>query len=267
MSQPAYDHKYSDRDVRENPELREIALKYIHQYGGSFEPLLRVKHFLSRNEDDDLTTAQIRLILNCMRHDAAVAADMPAPQFPFIVEKRSRDAVVIPIQRSRRKHVGEVQCDNPEPHEYHTDRTEGSWCHGVPFPINRVRAAVTRGRLKTKNFAASKTGALVHKMTGEAKFMWRPYPHAWGFVEHPVSVSVKTFCKNPSWLHDAHLFTEEPIHLYADEVFAKERCSRCFTVSELREGPRIPKQRAPQPVFLPPVCMIPDCGCSGLAHA
>lgn len=251
MSQPAYDHKYSDRDVRENPELRDLAIEYVNKYGGSFDPLLRIKMFLVDHDEGELTTGQIRLILNCMRHDAAVAADMPAPKFPFVVRKQAI-APVIPIQRDRRSQkTGPQDCGNKEPHEYHRLGV-GNWCNGVPFEINRRYTVKTSARIHTQRFAVTKSGALVHKITGEARLTWRPHPHDWGFVDHPVGVTVKTMCKNPSWIDGGHLFEEEPIHLYTDDVFTKSRCHRCFSVQELREGPPPEKRGVPQVVFQPP---------------
>lgn len=264
MSQPAYDHRYSDRDVRENPDLRELAIDYINKYGGSFNPLLRIKLHLARGGSvDGLNTVQIRTILNCMRHDVAVAAHMPAPQFPYTPPREGEDPFrtyspdpearqVIELPRQRDPRKGKQDCGNPDSHEYHGLGT-GTWCEGVPFGINRTRGTVrTQGRLKTMKFAATRSGALVHKLTGEARLLWRPYPHDWGFVDHPVGVIVKTNCKNPSWIQDGHLFMEEPVHLYIDEVFAKKRCQRCFSVAELREGPPSMKLSVPQAVFIPP---------------
>lgn len=258
MSEPLrqpeiYDYKYSDRDVRENPELRNLALSYVEQYGGDFDPMVRAKRAMIRGEE--LNTTMIRTVLNCMRVDAQVAASLPAPEFPFVVAKRLDDegrmGRVIPMQRDRRSKTGEEHCGSGEPHEYHSSKTDRTWCGGTPFPINRHGRVATRGRIRM-NFGATKSGALVHKLTRDAKFIWQPHRHEWGFVDHPISVSVKTGCKNPSWLHDAHLFKEEPVHLYADEIFAKERCPRCFTVTELQEGPPPMKLGIPQVVFQPP---------------
>lgn len=274
MSQPeqAYDYKYSDRDVRETPELAKLALNYIHEYGGSFEPLIKIKHFLAYSEDDELTTAQIRVILNCMRHDVTIAHQMPRPRFPFAVPRTRFDggAVVIPMQRNRRREMGEVACDNEKPHDHHLHSSGDAFCRGVAWPITRFALVPSNGVVKRK-FAAGRTGLLVHKLTGQATFYWQPYRHNWGFHDYPVKVKVKTCCKNPSWLTDAGLFVEEPTHLYTGDEFGKERCSRCFSVNELREGPTLPSPvvglEDVMPRFLPPVCMIPDCGCSGFTHA
>lgn len=267
MSQAeAYDHRYSDRDVRENPDLRAIALDYLETYGGSFEPLLRLKLYSAQLEEGEvLQTQQIRMILNCMRHDPAVASGLPAPKFPYMLPRQRPPATpemgkVIQMPKRR----GKVDCGNKEPHEYHGLGT-GTWCEGVPFEINRYGHAYTQATIKM-NYVASRTGALVHKLTGVASLQWTPNRHDWGFLDHPTSVSVKLVCKLPSWVRDGLLFKEEPVHLYTDDAFGKERCPRCFAVTELREGAAIPKQRAQEPTFLPPVCMIPDCGCSGYAH-
>lgn len=258
----------------ENPDLREIALDYVEKYGGSFEPLVRAKVALTRGED--LNASQIRVILNCMRLDPNVSSSLPSPRFGIPSAKRppSRDAIVIPLQRDKRTPEPTLgPCGKTEPHHRHPWGKPGEskyrrTCEGVIFPINRYGTIGTEAKVKYK-FATSKGGKLVHKTTGEAVVIWHPHDHEWGFDERFTTLKLKLECKLPSWLTDPILYKEEPTHLYGDENFGRTRCSRCFTATELREGPVLTKGPLglEDVIFLPPVCMIPDCGCDGYAHA
>jgi hypothetical protein len=70
--------KYTERDVRENDELRDLAETYVRNYGGEFDPLVRAFNMLSM--DGALTTAMTRTVLNCMRHDINIASQLPEPR-------------------------------------------------------------------------------------------------------------------------------------------------------------------------------------------
>jgi len=81
-SDAAWDYRYTDRQVREDPTLTELAYDYLRSYGGDYEYLVDCKEALHFRQD--LTTAQIRGVLNCMRHDVHARAAMPKPIFePF----------------------------------------------------------------------------------------------------------------------------------------------------------------------------------------
>lgn len=81
--QTAHDYRYTDRDVREDDRLRELAIAYLQQYGGDFDPLVRAKRAMLAGAE--LTTTIIRTVLNCMRHDVNVADKMPIPTTPFYI--------------------------------------------------------------------------------------------------------------------------------------------------------------------------------------
>jgi hypothetical protein len=70
--------KYTDRDVRENPDLREKAYCYAFYYEGDFEFMVAAKELAKISEE--LPVAVTRGVLNCMRADPRVAATLPAPQ-------------------------------------------------------------------------------------------------------------------------------------------------------------------------------------------
>lgn len=75
-----HDYRYTDRHVREDPRLTELACAYLKTYGGEFEPLLEAKTYL--RVVGEPPTGMIRTVLNCMRHDFSVAGRMPLPQRP-----------------------------------------------------------------------------------------------------------------------------------------------------------------------------------------
>lgn len=61
------DYRYTDRDVRENPELMEAALQFVSGYGGDFEFLVAARQ--SAAEAGSLPVPFARGVLNCMRTD------------------------------------------------------------------------------------------------------------------------------------------------------------------------------------------------------
>lgn len=83
MTVTAHDYRYTDRDVREDPRLTDLAIAYLQQYGGDFDPLVRAKRVM--NQGGEMTTVIIRTVLNCMRHDVNVADKMPVPTTPFYI--------------------------------------------------------------------------------------------------------------------------------------------------------------------------------------
>ena len=229
MTAPIHDYKYTDRDVREDPHLAELAVAYVLQYGGDFEPLVEAKMVLQ--DGGQLTTSNIRRVLNCMRHDYDVAQNMPPP-------KRNTAKVVQLATRRKRRGIdfedeGDAidQCSNVEPH--YTHRWPGkknkapyyARCNGVPFPINRSGRVFTRAKIKAP-FITSRTGYMVHKTTGQAKMFWSVPRHEWGW--NHTELYVKSACKNPSWIVNGILYNTEPVHLYEDDTFGKKPCPYCF---------------------------------------
>lgn len=76
-------HKFTDRDVRERPELVAEAIRYLRWYQGDFEFLIDAKRFEETNGHLPQPTA--RAVLNCMRMDARYAlvlgGDVPEPSW------------------------------------------------------------------------------------------------------------------------------------------------------------------------------------------
>ena len=94
-----YDYRYTDRDVREDSRLVDLACAYLKTYGGDFEPLIEAKTYLRIVGEPP--TAMIRKVLNCMRHDNNMAGRMPVPHRPsYDIED-----VVAPPERVRKNAV------------------------------------------------------------------------------------------------------------------------------------------------------------------
>lgn len=75
-------HKFTDRDVRERPELVAEAIRYLRWYHGDFEFLVDAKRYEEAN--GHLPTPTSRAVLNCMRMDARYAlviGDVPEPSW------------------------------------------------------------------------------------------------------------------------------------------------------------------------------------------
>jgi len=72
--------KYTDRDVRERPELVAEAVRYLRWYQGEFEFLVDAKRYEVAN--GSLSVATARGVLNCIRQDtryAMVSDPIPEP--------------------------------------------------------------------------------------------------------------------------------------------------------------------------------------------
>lgn len=219
----APEFKYTDRDVREDSSLEPLAIAYLLNYGGEFEPLVEAKEYLA--EYGELTTLLVRKTLNCMRHDVNVLSKLPRPE-------RNTDNVV-DINTSRRKNRKEVwKCEETKPHEYHWNRDAQQACQGVPFAINRVDFRI---KVNVKRpFAIARQGRVVHGTNGYAYISAIPPRHQWG-MSRLQDLNVKTVCINPSWLKNPFLLTESEVGRYVNQVgingFDIKMCPRCMSAS------------------------------------
>lgn len=220
--------KYTDRDVRESPDLAEMAVEYVEQYGGEFEYLIDMKMRLAQGYD--LTTPMIRGILNCMRHDPRITG-LPAPLPPeegVVVELR-------PAKRKKRKsHVWDrenpVPCNEIKSHDAHTWRPDGEhyeWCNGVPWAINRLSSIYLPAQVKLP-FVVARSGKLIHRVGPTDHWVeWWPNRHEWGFnrILQP-ELTVKLVCKYPSVLRQPLLLTAERAEQII-EVCELDWCRHC----------------------------------------
>ncbi len=63
----AAEYRFTDRDVRENPDLADTAFQFAYNYGGDFDFLVHAHTYAL--EHGRLHTAMARGVLNCMRSD------------------------------------------------------------------------------------------------------------------------------------------------------------------------------------------------------
>jgi hypothetical protein len=200
--------KYTERDVRDNPELEELAVEYVEQYSGEFEFLIDMKMRLAQRYA--LTTPMVKGILNCMRHDPRVSG-LPAPLPPeecSVLELRQ------PRHRRRPKWNWSVdypeQCSKRESHDGHVwtnKQTElQEWCEGIEYRINRTRASEYPAVVKVP-FVAAQGGALVHRVANTGHWVrWWPNKHEWGFSEAlDPQLWVNLVCRYPSVLKNPRL--------------------------------------------------------------
>jgi hypothetical protein len=141
--------RYTERDVRENEELRELAESYVRNYGGEFDPLLRAFNMLSM--DGALTTAMTRTVLNCMRHDENVASILPEPKgytmsdrlTPRQPKQRKREPRMIRLQLFKLNYDYVVNL-HPQAKWYHQidhTRTLAYW-YPLDWPNQAIRNSI-----------------------------------------------------------------------------------------------------------------------------
>lgn len=207
--------KYTDRDVREDSQLTDLAIAYIANYTGEFEPLVDAKELFE--EDGELPVAVIRKVLNCMRHDAQVARNLPRPRY---------GSNVVEMRPARRKRVqyDDKHCGSIVPHYYHNwgDDNEHR-CEGSPWPINRHEKRLPV-KVKTE-YAASRSGKLIHDVDPEGRHVgvWHGPLHEWGFrsqgeggwhYQTDADLFVKLKCRFPSVLRNPILIKGDSLPNY-----------------------------------------------------
>lgn len=238
--------KYTDRDVRADESLRELATRYLEQYTGEFEPLIEAKEYLE--EDAYLPVALVRKVLNCMRHDSSWCDRLPAPD---------RRATVLPFRKPspRKPEQVDKQCDETKGHVRHpwgkTSWGESGWdyywkyeCQGIPFKINR-RNRVTVAKVK-KPFAAARTGKLIHSINpdGRHTVTWRILLHEYGwasdqhdYLDADGDLNVDLRCKFPSRIERPILLGVDQVQLYIEAQAAigrggVRRCPHCIKAED-----------------------------------
>jgi hypothetical protein len=209
--------KYTDRDVRENPDYTQITERYLEQYEGEFQFLIDCKMRLATGVG--LTVGMIRGVLNCMRVDPR--ADLRPPV-------GSDDDNV--IQFTPKSRPIWTECDIEDAHMPHPRDEEQLIyaCSGV-YPINR-RSYRLPAKVKLP-FVAGNSGLLIHKV-GNALVEWHPKAHDVGF-RHEPTFYVKAECRtqlmrDPLLLDDAKPWSTER----GGKVVMMRLCHKCFPVQE-----------------------------------
>jgi len=237
----APEHKYSDRDVRENPDLTEMAYDYLDSYGGEYEPLVRAQDVLA--DGRYLTTSQTRVVLNCMRHDWNIADQLPQPMAK-VIDMPVRDEGAVMPRRTKKKtrgYLGPKQCFNPEYHPPHNLNEEDSelysnayWaCHGRNN--GRDENLFIDAKIKTP-YVKAPGGKMVHLLGEGSYFHWRPNAYGIGFGSKglwgrfPPRLHVKLLCKHPSWLYNPNLLWEIPEGMVTNEGTLIGLCPHCEKV-------------------------------------
>ena len=234
MGAPAI--KYTDRDVRENPDFVELAERYLESYEGEFQYLIDCKMRVQMGIS--LTTGMIRGVLNCMRVDPR-APEMPAPkQFP-----QDEESNVVSIERPRRLGVRKksIYADREtcplynagifHRHKKFTGEYLNQYlsCRGL-YRINRAGIVTMKAKVKWPYMVAM-SGSIIHKVGNEAYTKWHVPQHEYGWYFLQPDLVVRSQCqgttlvlKNPRLLEKPEAkdtrprTTGNPLPL----------CSRCF---------------------------------------
>lgn len=241
----APERKYTDADVRGDPELAELALDYLDNYTGDFEPLVRAQETLERGSL--LTTTQTRVVLNCMRHDWSIADKLPQPMAK-VIDMPVRDEEEAPPRKRRKEpKLGErnVPCGNTELHMGHNYERDGFkyWnCRGVSN--DRPSYIYFDAKIKVP-YAKAKGGKMIHLVAPEGStFTYSPnqygdgygsgmvaksIPKLWGFYPR---LGVNLLCRYPSWLHNPMLLAEVPEGMLDPQGQPIGLCPHCVKVKE-----------------------------------
>jgi hypothetical protein len=237
----AYDLRYTDRDVREDPRLTELAIAYLGQYGGDFEPLVGAQRMLRAR--GGLTTAVTRKVLNCMRHDWNVAGELPEPK------GYSLGSNVVPFPKQEPEPeppppLGSPRCNIKALHHSHSvpalfENQYRGWCPGVR---NEREVLIRPARVKHE-FLIGKTGRLIHRLNP-----WHPPVVIWEPNQYDdtgwdkVYLKVWTQCKNPgnikspivmSYFEAASLWATGERNIGYAKPVALSLCMNCFPRGDL----------------------------------
>lgn len=242
----APERKYTDADVRSDPELAELALNYLDDYAGDFEPLVRAQETLARGSL--LTTTQTRVVLNCMRHDWSIADQLPQPMAKVIDMPVRDDVIVKPRKKKKRGYLGPKQCHNPEYHAAHnlkepeSELFKDAYWHCAGKNNGRNEFLFIDAKIKAPYIKAP-GGKMIHMLGEGSYFHWRPNIHGIGFGiskelwgRFPPRLHVKLLCKYPSWLCNPQLLWEIPEGLVTNEGQTIGLCPHCVKVKESNDN-------------------------------
>ena len=222
---PAPEHKYTDRDVREDASLTELAIEYLKNYGGDFEPILNAQSAL--NLHGEINTVLTRVVLNCMRYDTNVSAMLPVPEHAYVqpVVRRLKSV-------SSYANPKDAKCNNAEPHCAHSFEGKKNLyihCIGVPWEINRPRLWGGKTTFKSP-FIMSRTGKKVHRVVPVHEknlVMWHNKDiHSPG----PATCfdwQVKLLCRYPSVVRKGQFLSEYEANCVINSFSDIEMCQAC----------------------------------------
>lgn len=199
--------KYTDRDVRDHPEVYETVVEYLENYTGEFAYLIDCKMRVGQNMD--LSVGMVRGVLNCMRNDPRVdLSNLPEPG------RYETEAVVVPIRKGQARKK-KVVCANEDFHER----------HGANFGDDEYYSCAGKYEIDRKPYrlpattrfeaVAARTGQRIHAISF-VEVAWFPNQHSFGFTSgwrggsyNSGDLFIKTVCKSPGWVRNGILLTED----------------------------------------------------------
>lgn len=218
--------KYTDRDVRENPEYYGIVVDFLVTYQGEFQFLIDCK--MRVMQDHDLTVGMVRGVLNCMRVDPR-APTLPEPK-PITAEDMEAFADVIPMREPlyrKPKKIERGYCTNQRPHQHTSEDWQTiHYCPGV-LKVERPHSYRRPAEIHPEYVfvkAKSLSTTLIHRATS-AEVEWYPKWNDYYWSRKP-EVIVHTDCTYPHYLRNPLLATVEQIA----GSYGYRRCMHCFPV-------------------------------------
>jgi hypothetical protein len=228
------DRKYTDRDVRENQNFYQTVIDYLDTYEGEFDFLVDCKMRVAM--DRDLTVGMVRGVLNCMRHDPRVT-DLPEPLPP-----QEGKVLHMPIKKKKKKSRGKP-CDIEGFHPKHGGFVykDGDYFYADGYEFCDGKYEINRDDFEVPAHLAvpyimSRSGKLIHKVNGEAWYMWRPLRHEWGWRyagDGDPDLYARTLCTFPRIVNNPILLPswkldEALASLVGSSAHSHELCKRCF---------------------------------------
>ena len=153
-SQPGVDRRFTERDIRLHPELREAAYTYVRNYRGSFEPVLAAQELL--HETSHLPDPITKMVLNTAYSDPSVrfsvTEDDDGGYDEFFEES---NVVEFPFQPA----AAQTRIRTPEPEE----------------PPVRRRSLRLRAKVKAPYGMSSWNGKVLHRVSRFDSYMEWPF--------------------------------------------------------------------------------------------
>lgn len=239
------ERKYTDRDVRDNlTEAIETVTDYLESYTGEFEYLVDCKMRLAHGMT--LSVGMMRGVLNCMRNDPRVKDTLPEP-----LPEQPAEVVSINRASSRQRKWGPADCDIETDHGGHYIGDEElfqrrHYCSGR-WSINREAYTLPAKIKPIYTSVVTRTGALIHRLTGEALVTWFPHSHKPGFIGEGSTYLGKyssgsliylTSCKGASHIRNGILLTDDTA-----KIILKDREPLNNYIAWLTGTPPPPSQR------------------------
>lgn len=224
--------KYTDRDVREDGRLTELAITYLRTTGSTFEPIVRAQRVLA--EEGALSVTAIRTVLNCMRQDFYLKIEMPIPERPLYVVPDDRPRVKIDMPKK-------AKCERTDVHPSHAIDPSRWGANNICYGIKNDRPFRLDVPVKIKvGYIKGRQGMQMHAPHPNKNHHVERYCNQYGdgFVTYGGLLErfvVHTVCRTPGRLTNPMLLTFEealeivgtaPLKIHPDKVITW--CKTCF---------------------------------------